>query len=259
MKVPKSIAKMLENKYVLYFVLFLAVSNILGYMVMGNVTSIVFFVLVAYLVSCFSKNMIVILSVPLIFTSVLMVGAKVKEGFDSNTQTDITAVESQNADAVPAATATATATTTTTPAPAPTTNQKKQGDTTPLVQGSNTLPITPPATTPVDVDEGVAASEQDGMTTMYQKKQQRVDYASTIEDAYTDLNKIIGGDGIKRLTDDTQKLMNQQLQLAEAMKNMSPLLDQAKSMLSGFDMKNMGDLAQMAKQFTMPGGPPINK
>ena len=53
--------------------------------------------------------------------------------------------------------------------------------------------------------------------------------------------------------------MNQQLQLAEAMKNMSPLLDQAKSMLSGFDMKNMGDLAQMAKQFTMPGGPPINK
>ena len=35
-----------------------------------------------------------------------------------------------------------------------------------------------------------------------------------------DLNKIIGGDGIKRLTDDTQKLMNQQLQLAEAMKNM---------------------------------------
>ena len=252
MKVPKSVAKMLENKYVLYFVLFLAVSNILGYMVMGNVTSIVFFVLVAYLVSCFSKNMIVILSVPLIFTSVLMVGAKVKEGFDSNTQTDITAVESQNADAVQAAAL----------APAPTANQKKkQGDATPLVQGSSTLPITPPVTThtPVDVDEGVAASEQDGMTTMYQKKQHRVDYASTIEDAYGDLNKIIGGDGIKRLTDDTQKLMNQQLQLAEAMKNMSPLLDQAKSMLSGFDMKNMGDLAQMAKQFTMPGGPPINK
>lgn len=248
MKVPKSIAKMLENKYVLYFVLFLAVSNILGYMIMGNVTSIVFFVLVAYLVSCFSKNMIVILSVPLIFTSVLMVGAKVKEGFDSDTQTDITAVESQNADAVPA-----TATT------APTSNQKKQGDATPLVQGSNTLPITPQVADVGADNEGVAASEQDGMTTMYQKKQHRVDYASTIEDAYSDLNKIIGGDGIKRLTDDTQKLMSQQLQLAEAMKNMSPLLDQAKSMLSGFDMKNMGDLAQMAKQFTMPGGPPITK
>jgi hypothetical protein len=192
--------------------------------------------------------MIVILSVPLIFTSVLMVGAKVKEGFDSDTQTDITAVESQNADAVPA-----TATT------APTSNQKKQGDTTPLVQGSNTLPITPQVADVGADNEGVAASEQDGMTTMYQKKQHRVDYASTIEDAYSDLNKIIGGDGIKRLTDDTQKLMSQQLQLAEAMKNMSPLLDQAKSMLSGFDMKNMGDLAQMAKQFTMPGGPPINK
>ena len=170
MKVPKSIAKMLENKYVLYFVLFLAVSNILGYMIMGNVTSIVFFVLVAYLVSCFSKNMIVILSVPLIFTSVLMVGAKVKEGFDSDTQTDITAVESQDADAVPA-----TATT------APTSNQKKQGDTTPLVQGSNTLPITPQVADVGADNEGLAASEQDGMTTMYQKKKHKVTHASNYE------------------------------------------------------------------------------
>jgi hypothetical protein len=254
MKVPKSVINMLENKYVLYFVLFLAVSNILGYMVMGNLTSVIFFILVAYLASCFSKNMIIILSVPLIFTSVLMVGAKVKEGFDSTTQSDITAVEAQSNETVAP---------TATPAPTVTPSANKKmptaGDPTPLVQGSSNLPITP-SVKPTQInpaDEGVAASEQDGMTTMYQKKQHRIDYASTIEDAYSDLNKIIGGDGIKRLTDDTQKLMSQQLQLADAMKSMSPLLEQAKSMLQGFDMKNMGDLAQMAKQFTMPGGPPV--
>jgi len=255
MKVPKSVANMLENKYVLYFVLFLAVSNILGYMVMGNITSVIFFILVAYLASCFSKNMIIILSVPLIFTSVLMVGAKVKEGFDATTQSDITAVEAQSNETVAPTVTTAT----TTAAATPSANKKMQaaGDPTPLVQGSSNLPITPPTKSNPAEDGGVAASEQDGMTTMYQKKQHRIDYASTIEDAYSDLNKIIGGDGIKRLTDDTQKLMSQQLQLADAMKSMSPLLEQAKSMLQGFDMKNMGDLAQMAKQFTMPGGPPV--
>ena len=43
MKVPKAGLNMLENKYVLYFVLFLAVSNLLGFLVMGNITSIIFF------------------------------------------------------------------------------------------------------------------------------------------------------------------------------------------------------------------------
>ena len=87
-----------------------------------------------------------------------------------------------------------------------------------------------------------------GMTTMY-KKNNRIDYASTVEDAYGDLNKILGGDGIKRLTDDTQKLMGQQMQLAEAMKSMTPLLTQAKTLMGGLDMKQFGDITSIAKQF----------
>jgi len=85
------------------------------------------------------------------------------------------------------------------------------------------------------------------MTGYDKKKGHRVDYAATVEDAYDDLNKILGGDGIKRLTDDTQKLMGQQMQLADAMKSMSPLLDQAKSLLQGFDMENLNGLASLAK------------
>ena len=92
------------------------------------------------------------------------------------------------------------------------------------------------------------STEHAGMTTMY-KKNNRIDYASTVEDAYGDLNKILGGDGIKRLTEDTQKLMGQQMQLAEAMKSMSPLLEQAKGLMAGFDMKQFGDITAMAKQF----------
>jgi hypothetical protein len=85
-----------------------------------------------------------------------------------------------------------------------------------------------------------------------------IDYASTIEDAYDDLNKILGSDGIKRLTSDTQGLMKQLLQLAESMKSMqpliagmAPLMQQAQGLLGSMgDNGNLGNLADIAKKFT---------
>jgi hypothetical protein len=79
--------------------------------------------------------------------------------------------------------------------------------------------------------------------TLY-KKNNRVDYASTLEDAYGDLNNLLGSDGIKNLTSDTQKLMDQQLQLADALKGMTPLIGQAKSMLQGLDLKGLTSITQ---------------
>jgi hypothetical protein len=85
-----------------------------------------------------------------------------------------------------------------------------------------------------------------------------VDYASTIEDAYDELNKILGSDGIKRLTGDTQKLMKQQLQLAESMKSMkplmesmTPLMEQAKGLLGNIGGNgNLDELTNMAKKLS---------
>jgi hypothetical protein len=91
-----------------------------------------------------------------------------------------------------------------------------------------------------------------GFTGINNKKNNRIDYAATVEDAYGDLSKILGGDGIKNLTTDTQKLMKQQLQLAEAMQSMTPLLEQAKTLIGGFDMKNFDGIASLAKNLNMP-------
>ena len=200
---------------------------------MGNITPVIFFIIIGYLVSIFSKNMIIVLLVPLLLTNILMAGSKAVEGFSVK---DTTATDTATAGPV-------------TPASTPVTT-KKQGTTapahtitsTPISQGSNTV-VTPP---PSHSDE--SGDQPQGMTTMY-KKTNRIDYAATVEDAYEDLNKILGGDGIKRLTDDTQRLMQQQVQLADAMKSMTPLLEQAKGMLQGFDLKNLDGLASMAKQF----------
>jgi len=248
MKMPSSVSKLLENKYVLYFVFFLAITNVFGYMVTGNLNAVILFILVGYLVYCFNKNMIIVLTVPLILTSIFMSSGIIKEGLENATAS---APTTTTAPATPAAPTAPSASTPVAPAPA----QKK-----PATVAATTAK--PPLSAPIIEPEQQATkaeepqepqghehtTEHAGMTTMY-KKNNRIDYASTVEDAYGDLNKILGGDGIKRLTEDTQKLMGQQMQLAEAMKSMSPLLEQAKGLMAGFDMKQFGDITAMAKQF----------
>jgi hypothetical protein len=73
----------------------------------------------------------------------------------------------------------------------------------------------------------------------------RIDYATTLENAYTDLDNILGSDKIGKLTNDTQKLMGQQQKLFDTMQNMTPMLEEAKKMLSGFDMSQLGNLANI--------------
>lgn len=236
MKLPNSISKLLENKYVLYFVLFLSIVTILGYLVMHNIKAVIFFMLVGYLVYCFNKNKVVILLVPLVLTSILVAGKTIKEGLENNTSTTNT---------------TNTTSTTSTPNTTISTNPVDPN----LKKSKNSNIVTPEI-----LEEGVAAdgpvgatiqpSPETGFTGMKKNSNNRIDYAATVEDAYDDLNKILGGDGIKRLTDDTQKLMGQQMKLAEAMKGMGPLMEQAKDLMKGFDVKGMGNITDMAKQFT---------
>jgi len=237
MKVPSSVSKVLTNKYVLYFVLFLAVTNVLGYMIMGHFTAALFFIVLAYLISNFSQNMIIVLGAALLFTNILMVGNSVKEGLTN----PVKDTDKKDDDA--------------------TKMQDKKDD---KKASSIITPIDQDKTADTSIHTSVAASheeskEEDGsdvkphkdeaMNVMSNKRRNRIDYASTIEDAYGDLNNILGSDGIKRLTDDTQRLMSQQLQLADAMKSMTPLLENAKSMLQGFDLKNLDGLADLAKSF----------
>lgn len=251
MKIPKSFSKMLENKYVLYFVLVVTLINLLGYMMLGNFNAIIFFILAAFLTANFSKNMIVVLSIPLILTSVFMVGKAVKEGFEEMKPIDerIKDIDKEI-------------------------KEKQDKMNTIINEGVNTdddkkmlkelrddidnlnkkkEKLLAEKNEKKDDKKGDKKDETptEKMSTMY-KKENRIDYASTVEDAYDDLNKILGGNGIKQLTDDTQNLMKQQLQLADAMKSMTPLMEQAQSLLKGFDMKSLSSLAGLTKTGAAP-------
>jgi len=79
------------NKTVLYLIFVIALTNLFVLFQQEDIFSILFFLLVGFLTSFFSKNMVVILCICLFFTNVLKYGRSAAghtEGFDSEKKED---------------------------------------------------------------------------------------------------------------------------------------------------------------------------
>lgn len=275
-------SKLLTNKYFLYFIVFLAISNVFGYLVTNKFNAVIFFALICLLMANFSKNMVVILLVAIIATNLLMVNGRMREGLENGSdsqltdaqkqeiqtqvEADVQAVKNKRAStgAAPVSSDdTATDTTDATTAPTTTTSTSSTSSTT---SNDNVADLKAKAqakkasaasatTTDTTTDEGfapagVGASGNKRGAIGGPAKPSRIDYATTLEDAYDNLDKILGSGGMQNLSADTEKLMNQQKKLFEAMNTMMPLVSKAQDMLQGLDMGKIGQMVNMTK--TMP-------
>ena len=231
-------SKLLTNKYFLYFIVFLSAANVLGYLVSNRVNTVIFFGLIAFLASRFSKNMVVILLAALIATNLLMVNKGTREGLE-NATTEVSTTEVS------------------------TTDEKKKGDevvgSTPT-SGASAESVTPTIKDPVSTEEkntekfgNKHASKLSGAAPVNTDGGSRIDYASTLEGAYDNLDKILGSDGINKLTGDTQKLMAQQQKLFNSMQSMAPMIENAKGMMAGFNPEDLKGLAGIASSLTGSG------
>jgi hypothetical protein len=210
--------KLLTNKYILYLVLFLSGLFLFSLLLAKKINLIILYALIGYIIWFYNKNMTIVLGLSLILTFIANLGVKVKEGME-NEDKDTTNTNDDKKEKKDNSATTSTATTPTT-----TTNT-----------------TTPSTDTP-------KPKSTESMNDMGGGKRNRIDYASTVEDAYDDLSKILGGDGIKRLTGDTQQLLEQQVQLVDAMKNMTPLIETAKGLLNGLNMDGLNGLTDIAQK-----------
>jgi len=261
MKLANKAAKILTNKYFLYFIVFLAVTNVFGYLVMHKTNAVIFFALVGVVTYQFSKNMAVVLMVCLFATNLLMSSNILREGLEnaSDSTTKDESIRNENIKRVIDDRKNSENTTSTTDI-----NGKKVVA---VKKVENNNSSTMSSSSPVDVNNldlnkilastdvtpQTSESTVSGMSTMNNKKNNkngRIDYASTLEEAYDNLDKILGGDGMKNLTQDTEKLMKRQQELFKTMETMTPMLDQAKSMLEGFDMNSLKGLTNFAAGFS---------
>lgn len=226
---PGSVSKLLTNRYVLYLVALLALFNVIGYMMMNKTQIVILFILIGYLMTHFSKNMVIVLLVPLVLVNLLTSGVMMKEGFSEGmcnpgeTEVDGKCVPDMKTD-------------------------DDKSDSVNKKAATNSI-IACKDNEKFDEVEGKCVAKDGFASAGGKKGASRVDMGSTLEQAYDDLNSVLGSDGIKNLTADTQNLMKQQLHLAEAMKGMGPLMQQAQSMLKTLNIDGIGDLPSLIKKF----------
>lgn len=251
MKVPG----VLKNKYVLYVLLVVAIVNVLGYLAIQDYNSLALFVVIGLLSTYFSKNMAVNLLTAIVVTSFVAVNDKVLEGFEEGNKNK---KDNKKADQKKAAAnskkAAKMAKKASNLAQAATkkaagekcdkddecVSGKCENDKCTAKSGfQNNVPPSSPATIDDETDDSVG---------------ERIDYAATMEQAYNNLQKMLGEDGMNSITQETKKLVSQQKDLMGTLNQMAPILNNAKETLAGLNLDDMGNMSEMLK--TLQGGAP---
>jgi hypothetical protein len=265
-------SKLLTNKYFLYFIAFLAISNVVGYLVTNKLNAVIFFVLVCILAYNFSKNMTVVLIIAIVTTNLMMVNKSMREGFREG---------AENMDAE----GTEGTTTVSDPPPTPTppdlsgaaekiqekkmqveqTVQKKKNEIQSNVQNKQATTTTTPTTTTATTTTATEVETFAPAGAGYNGKKRgaiggpakaaRIDYSTTLEQAYENLDKMLGSGGLNNLSADTEKLMAQQERLFGSVQKFLPLIDKAQGMISSLDMDKINSLVGMTDKFSgLTGG-----
>jgi hypothetical protein len=209
MKANSTISKLLGNKTVLYIVSAISLLNVIGYFFYGNINAVIYFAILGLLVSYFSKNMIIILLVPLILVNIFVgFPFNIRKTLEGMTTTDPSGNDpTQTVD--------------------PSLNDVSD-TTSPSTTASTTLSSSSVSATPTPSTQ----TESYRNNGKGKKGKYHVDYETTISEAYDNLNSVLGSDGIKSLTTDTKRLMQQQQDLAKSMKDIVPLVQSFEPMMN---------------------------
>ena len=223
------LSKLLRNKTVLYVILFFAVTNVIGFMLLGNSQAALLFIAVGFLVTFFSKNMTVVLLTALIVTN-LYVGTanhagRVSEGFGSGAR--------------------------------PKSNKKKKKSHKENFNPKGPHPIEVDADSDTDSDDQDAPPRRASAALDHSEatgKAPKLDFEGTLNAAYENLGKTVGPGGLASMSSDTAKIAANQDKLMEHMDKLEPLIQRAGSMLEGLEGGSSKLEAMMGKVGGMMGG-----
>lgn len=80
--VPSSSGRMLNNKWILYFIFVVALYDVIHFYQRGNLVAVAIFFIVGFLTSFFSKNMLVILVMSIAVSHLVAYGNRMSEGME---------------------------------------------------------------------------------------------------------------------------------------------------------------------------------
>lgn len=195
---------LLKNKNFLYFVLFIAVVNTFGYLMIRDTKSVILFALVGLLTSYFTKNMIIVLLSAIVVTNLYagsILGLRIKEGMenhgeeedeDDDEDEEVMETFEHNED-----------------------DKKKK-------KKKNKEKMTP--LRPADYPPS--------------GKKPKLDPSGTLEAAYDHLDKLLDSGALDKMSTETQNLAAQQDKLLKNIDKLEPMLSRAEGMMN--NMSKMG-------------------
>tara|TARA_B100000686_G_C16718673_1_gene933557 strand:- start:929 stop:1633 length:705 start_codon:yes stop_codon:yes gene_type:complete len=218
--------KVFQSKVVLYIVLFVAIIHVIGYLGAKDLQTLSFFIATGVLSTYFSRNILINLLTAIVATNLFHIGNGNREGMvggpdDEDDEDENDDDDEDNEDSVAMKKK----------------KPKKKEDKEAYTQKN--IRISSPASL-------TAEKEKDGHVG------KRIDYAATLEQAYDNLQNMLGSDGMKGLAGETRNLVEQQKRLVTSLKDIAPALAGAKETMDTLKegMPNLGKVNEMMAGLT---------
>ena len=231
LEIPK-MDRLVKDKNVLYVIFFLAVCNVLGYLTVSNFDAVVLFLVVGFLTTYFSKNMIIVLLVSMITTNLFVASKKGrKEGMenkeDAKEDDKEVAVEDQKEK-----------------------NQKqvKEKEEEP-VKSSIASASSNKVAKDTQVDHDAADADEGVKSSSAPSGKKRLDMSDTLEKAYAKLQEHVGEEGVEGLTKKSGALLTQQKDLMDNINTIKPFLEKAEVFMDKMDFAKIDGLTSMLQNF----------
>ena len=246
----------LHNKYILYASFFFAIITAAGYLLSNNLEAICIFVIIGFLTTYFSKNMIIVLLVTTIATNFIVImrnkNRSMIEGMEPNNTTDADVApiaddkkKKPAADSTPTTTTASANTTTTTKPPGsepPLTSEEfsmekvASGSTKENLSNLSPAPVGSEGNSMLDLQKGMASG-----------------YGAQKEQAYKALASLGGAGAAGANSNMSSEALSQQSEMINNLKSIQPILDTAEKFLDKFEnssiskmFSNMGSIPGMS-------------
>lgn len=212
--------KLVNNKITLYVVAIIALITLLGNIINSEFSAVLLFFLVGGIAYCFTKNMTIVLGSSIVVTTVATMSRSFffyQEGLEDMSGVDMSGGISPS---------------TTQTTGTPQTPEIPQTTGTPQTPGPESLtPLTP------SLVNNIPNKDQ---------MQKQLGKASEMEQAYDNLEKIMGKDNIQSISTDTKDLIKQQNELIKQLKTMTPALNDAMSSIGNLDLSKLTSMFSSA-------------
>lgn len=240
MNIKRQFNKLIENKNFYYLVLGVTILHLFLYAYKGMYKAIAFLILSAIIIYNFNKKPVIVLLLSLIVTHIFKISFlnfSIYEGLENKDEKKDDATNNENIEKLK----------NTDPELAKVASAVSNG----TITAENAKKIAKAKKEIVEDknDTETSTTEEDPVPESFEggkKGSVRLDHAATIENAYDDLQNILGNDGITKLTEDTKKLISQQKNLFTTMEQLTPAVKDTVSMLQGMDMKGIMGMSENA-------------